>query len=94
MAKRNRQRERQQNTNNLANKYARAFNRVVEQAGVDLPIELIGKLVELFGDAMATGAALERDYGALELEAMAKIINKNGPVASSDATPNSEPPQP
>lgn len=74
MAKRNRQRERQQNTNKLANEYARTFNHVVEQSGVNLPIELISKLVELFGDAMATGAALERDYeSVIALDAVGQL---------------------
>lgn len=52
--------ERRANERKLANNYARAFNRVAEGAGIDLPMGLCVKLVELFSDALDTGASLER----------------------------------
>lgn len=60
--KRKRQREHEANVSKLANGYARAFNGVANQAGIDLPMPLIVKLIELFGDAIATGEALGMDY--------------------------------
>jgi hypothetical protein len=40
-----------------ANDYARRFNKIAEQHGIDLPMEVIIPLVELFGEAMSAGIA-------------------------------------
>lgn len=56
-------RQHDDNAIKLANEYARVFNRLCEKRGIDIPMPVIGSLIQLFRDAISTGEALEADYG-------------------------------
>lgn len=77
-----REREHRENVIKLANTYARAFNGVVERRGLDMPLELLLKLIELFQDAIYTGEALQRDYG------QAASVGAVDPSATNPGTPS------